>query len=156
VIQKVSFSEFYHFVYFIKQQSYLDILTDIRNLSRFIKQGNSDGAARMARQLVSQGIRLKATSELQNEEEFQYENNSIAFLSWINFFQIIEFSFNSMEMNMVLIKMVEQFLLTFFHQLQFENYVQLYVQNYLFNCKFFVFLVRNCISLFSDKSIFFC
>jgi len=61
------------------KQSYLDILTDIRNMSRFIKQGNSDGAARMARQLVSQGIRLKAISELQNEEEFQYENNSIAF-----------------------------------------------------------------------------
>ncbi len=67
--------------YFIKQQSYLDILTDVRNLSRCIKQGNSDGAARIARQLVSQGIRLKAISQLENEEEFQYENNSVTSLS---------------------------------------------------------------------------
>jgi len=55
-------------------------------LSKFIKQGNSDGAARIARQLVSQGVRLKATSQLENEEEFQYENNFVTSLSWIIIF----------------------------------------------------------------------
>jgi len=91
-------------------------------------QGNSDEAARMAKQFASQGIRfqLNPLQQFQNEEEFRY---SIIFVPSIDFFYTIEFLFNSMEMNMVLIKMVEQFLLTFFHQLQFENYVQLYAQN---------------------------
>ncbi len=41
----------------------------------------------MARQFVSQGIWLQINplKQLQNEEEFRYENNSIASISWFPF-----------------------------------------------------------------------
>ncbi len=52
--------------------NYLDVLTNIRKLSRCIKQGNDDEAARIAKELASKNIRLqlKSLKQSQNEEEF--------------------------------------------------------------------------------------
>jgi hypothetical protein len=51
----------------------LDVLTNIRNLSRAIKQGNDDEADRMAKELASQNIRLqvKSLKQVHTEEEFR-------------------------------------------------------------------------------------
>ncbi len=106
--------------------NHLDILIDVRNLSKFINQGKDDEAAQLARELATHGVRLqvKPLKQPQKEEEFRLEHYSV-FIDY--FFSIIEFLFKSMEMNMVMVKMVEEYLLMFSHQQQFENYVQLYV-----------------------------
>jgi hypothetical protein len=51
----------------------VDVLTNIRNLSRSIKQGNDDEADRMAKELASQNIRLqvKSLKQVHTEEEFR-------------------------------------------------------------------------------------
>lgn len=51
---------------------HLDLLGDVRNLSKFIKQGRAEEAAELAAQLASQEVRLEAqpSEQLPNEEEF--------------------------------------------------------------------------------------
>jgi hypothetical protein len=56
--------------------NFADILLNVYNLSRHIKQGNDDEAARVARQLALKKIRLqtKSLQRLQNEDQFQYKS----------------------------------------------------------------------------------
>jgi hypothetical protein len=52
---------------------HLDMLTDVRNLCKFIQQGRADEAVRLTKKFISQGIHLEAKSlkQYSNEEEFQ-------------------------------------------------------------------------------------
>jgi hypothetical protein len=60
--------------YLIFVEFIADLLLDVHNLGKYIKQGDATTAARIASQLASKGVHLQAKSSrnTENEKEFTY------------------------------------------------------------------------------------
>jgi hypothetical protein len=130
-------------------------------LGTYIEQGHSDAAARQAAQLASKGIRLHVnpSNNTRNENEFMYiymKKRVLFFLKFIFLINRIQIQLDGNEygidqhgatipVNVFSSTTVRELRAAVYEIHEFHIYINL-----------FIFIVRTCISICSNQSIFFC